>query len=223
MIERQFGILMEGLCPSAQTVNLFKDLFFAAWEQRASRTEEIAKALRDDLRKTEQQIEQMLDRIVEISTASVIAAYERRIAGLEKNKLIIIEKLQANAAPRRGSAEQFELAFRFLENPHGLWASQRHDHKKLALKLTFADRLAYCRNDGFRTPQTTLPFKALAQVHGGKCKLAEGVGFEPTIRFHVCTLSKRVPSTTRPSLRTVPQHRLRRLFRPEAGARKAGT
>ena len=35
-------------------------------------------------------------------------------------------------------------------------------------------------------------------VTGG---LAEGVGFEPTIRFPVYTLSKRAPSATRPSLR----------------------
>src|SRR5262249_28106044 len=31
--------------------------------------------------------------------------------------------------------------------------------------------------------------------------LAEGVGFEPTIRFPVYTLSKRAPEATRPSLR----------------------
>ena len=31
--------------------------------------------------------------------------------------------------------------------------------------------------------------------------LAEGVGFEPTIRLPVYTLSKRAPSATRPSLR----------------------
>jgi hypothetical protein len=32
--------------------------------------------------------------------------------------------------------------------------------------------------------------------------MAEGVGFEPTIRFPVYTLSKRAPSATRPSLRS---------------------
>ncbi|HRQ60874.1 MAG TPA: recombinase zinc beta ribbon domain-containing protein, partial [Alphaproteobacteria bacterium] len=173
VIEEQFGTLIEALRPSAQTAGLFKDLFFRAWDERGSRAEDIAKALRDDLRKTEQQIEQFLDRIVESSTASVIAAYERRIAKLEKDKLVIIEKLQANAFPKRGSTEQFELAFRFLENPHELWASERLDDKRLVLKLTFADRLAYCRNGGFRTPQTTLPFKALEAVQGGKCKMAD--------------------------------------------------
>ena len=32
--------------------------------------------------------------------------------------------------------------------------------------------------------------------------VAEGVGFEPTIRFPVYTLSKRAPSATRPPLRS---------------------
>src|SRR5262252_3313366 len=35
----------------------------------------------------------------------------------------------------------------------------------------------------------------------GRGLLAEGVGFEPTLRFPVNTLSKRAPSATRPSLR----------------------
>lgn len=172
--------LLEGLRPSVQTVALFKDLFFKAWDECTSRTEEIAKSLRDELRKNEQQIEQLLDRIVESSTPSVIAVYERRIAKPEKDKLIIIEKPQANAAPKRGSADQLELAFRFLENPHELWVSDRLDDKRLVLKLTFANRLAYCRKSGFRTPQTTLPFKALEAVQGGKCKMAvDAVASEP--------------------------------------------
>ncbi len=188
VIEEQFGTMLEGLRPSAQTMGLFKNLFSIAWEQHASRTEEIAKALREDLRKTEQQIEQMLDRVVETSTASVVAAYERRIAKLEKDKLIIIEKLQAGAFPKRGSVQQFELAFRFLENPHELWVSERLEHKRLVLKLTFADRLAYGRNEGFRTPQTTLPFKALEAVGGGKCIMAETEGFEPSIPLRGMTI-----------------------------------
>ncbi len=37
---------------------------------------------------------------------------------------------------------------------------------------------------------------------GADAVLAEGVGFEPTLRFPVNTLSKRAPSATRPPLRT---------------------
>src|SRR5262245_20540509 len=46
--------------------------------------------------------------------------------------------------------------------------------------------------------------------------LAERVGFEPTIRFPVYTLSKRAPSATRPSLRDSPT--LKRLTPLYSGA-----
>jgi site-specific DNA recombinase len=58
---------------------------------------------------------------VETSSASVVSAYERRIAKLEKDKLLLNETLQTNAAPRRSFDEQFELAFEFLANPWKSW------------------------------------------------------------------------------------------------------
>ena len=43
-------------------------------------------------------------------------------------------------------------------------------------------------------------------------KLAEGVGFEPTLRFPVNTLSKRAPSATRPPLRIGSRNGARLLY-----------
>jgi len=34
----------------------------------------------------------------------------------------------------------------------------------MALKLTFSGKVSYARNDGFRTAETTLPFKMLAGI-----------------------------------------------------------
>ncbi len=44
-------------------------------------------------------------------------------------------------------------------------------------------------------------FPAIFYKSSHLVRLAEGVGFEPTVRFHAHTLSKRAPSTARPSLR----------------------
>ncbi len=52
------------------------------------------------------------------------------------------------------------------------------------LKLTVADRLAYVRNEGFRTAKNTLPFKALGYFSGGENKMARPRRFErPTTAF----------------------------------------
>jgi hypothetical protein len=52
-------------------------------------------------------------------------------------------------------------------------------------------------NRGFDIPSHFPPMRHPAQGR----EVAEGVGFEPTIRFPVYTLSKRAPSATRPPLR----------------------
>jgi hypothetical protein len=38
-----------------------------------------------------------------------------------------------------------------------LWNSKQFAHKRLVLQLAFADRLAFCPNQGFRNLKTTLP------------------------------------------------------------------
>jgi len=39
------------------------------------------------------------------------------------------------------------------------------------LRLTFAGKIPYTRNEGYRTAETTLPFKVLAGISGGKYDL----------------------------------------------------
>ena len=121
-----------------------------------------------------------MERIVEATNPTVIAACENKIAKLEREKLVLEEKRLTSGNPRGRFEDMFELAMRFLASPSKLWVSGSHAHRRLVLKLTFADRLSYCRKLGFRTPETTLPFKALVSFHEGQSAMAERVGFEPT-------------------------------------------
>ena len=56
--------------------------------------------------------------------------------------------------------------------------------KRTVLKLAFTERLAYTRNEGFRTITPALPFKALTDLKCGKSKMARPERFElPTPGF----------------------------------------
>ncbi|MFG1388942.1 hypothetical protein [Xanthobacter versatilis] len=46
------------------------------------------------------------------------------------------------------------------------------------LKLTFAGRLQYARNEGFRTADLSLPFKVLANILCGEKEMAHPARFE---------------------------------------------
>ncbi|WP_375205370.1 recombinase family protein [Hyphococcus sp.] len=171
-IEGEFTTLMEGIRPTRNLFEIAKKMFRQAWDLRLAQGEAMKDTLRRDLKKVDTQIEALMDRIVDASSMTVIAAYEKRISALERDKLSIEEKLVDTGAPLHAFEEMFEHSLKFLANPLKLWLSDRIEHKRTALKLTFSERLAYDRNQGFRTPETTLPFKALGGISGSNIEMA---------------------------------------------------
>ena len=57
----------------------------------------------------------------------------------------------------------FVLTMDFLANPHRLWAYEHYNDKRTVLILTFADKLTYSRQTGYRTPKMSLPFNILKE------------------------------------------------------------
>ena len=153
---------------------MFEDL----WNHRLATAEARGGGLESELTKIERDVEQFLDRIAQAQLPSVIAAYENRIRQLEERKIELNEKIANCGRPLRNFDEALRTSLDFLANPWNLWASERLEHKKAVLKLAFADRLTYVRNEGFRTPNLAIPFKGLADFRGAKSKMARPERFE---------------------------------------------
>lgn len=123
---------------------MFRDL----WDHRLGQAESQAKALKSELEKIEGQVTLFLDRVVEASIPSVIAAYEDRIRKLEENKLLIVERLSNTARPASRFDDALRTAVDFLANPWNLWQSDRLEDRRTVLKLTFTERLRYKCKEG---------------------------------------------------------------------------
>ena len=185
-IESEFETLLEQLQPTENLYRIVRTMFRDAWDQRLTHAAALATSVKREAAKLEKQIEQLLDRIVDAASPTVVTAYEKRIAKLEKEKLLMAENLSSCGKPQRPFEEMFEHAMNYLANPRRLWCAPELEYKRAVLKLTFADRLAYCRKSGFRTPKTTMPFKALAMIQGSENEMAHRGRFElPTPRFVV--------------------------------------
>src|SRR5690606_2347734 len=113
------------------------------WDHLLDQSESQKDALSAKLISAEREIKKLLDRILEASVPSVIAAYEQRIGQLEQEKLLIREKLTTKAAPRTSFDDTVRTALVFLSNPWNLWSAERFEDHKTVLKLTFADGLRY--------------------------------------------------------------------------------
>lgn len=179
VLEGEFEALLRVLKPTQGLFTLARMMFEELWNHRLNAQKSRSQSLTAEIGKIDQKIEQLLDRIVVADSPSVIRAYENRIKDLEVQKMELKEKIASCGKPVRGFDETFRTAMEFLAKPHKLWCSERLEDKRSVLKLAFSDRLAYVRNEGFRTAKTTLPFNVLADFSRGKNTMARPRGFEP--------------------------------------------
>ncbi len=185
VLEGEFETVLHALKPSKGLFDMAKAMFKNAWDQRLAQTLDRVRILKTDVNKIDKQIEQLMDRIVEAPSSSIVSAYEKRIAKLEKQKLTIEEKTKNGGKPPHAYEELFELALKFLSNPCILWDSEQLTLRRTVLRLAFAERIFYCRDKGLRTPQLSVPFRFLGNITQ-ECQMARRGGFEPpTPRFVV--------------------------------------
>lgn len=138
-VEGSFAEILQSLQPTRQIFALAKAMFKEAWNVRMGEKDKVAKQLRD----AEKQIEALLERIVEADNASVIKAYEGKIAKLEREKLLLAEKASRNVPPKGRLEEFIEPALEFLGNPWNLYENGSLAFKRTVLGLAFSEPLRY--------------------------------------------------------------------------------
>ncbi len=179
-IEGEFEDILKSLTPTENLFRIARAMFEDAWKQKASQTGQIRKALRTELTQIDKRIEDLVERIVETTSAVAIKAYERKIAQLEDDRLLAAERLQKSVKTKATLGEIIELSYQFLSNPWKLWVSGDLRLRKMILRLVFSEALPYDREKGYRTPKTTLPFKVLEGLRKGKNEMVLRVRIELT-------------------------------------------
>ncbi|WP_306257345.1 recombinase family protein [Pararhizobium sp. IMCC21322] len=167
-VEGLFEDILKAMTPTENLFRLVKAIIEKLWEHRRTQANELVESLRSEAKKIDKEINSFLDRIVNTQNSSVVAAYENKIATLERQKLLAAEKLAKSKHPEKSKKQILELSLKFLSNPWKLWNSGNLMLQKTVLRLAFTDRLEYRRIEGYRTPKTSLPFKLLSQTQGGK-------------------------------------------------------
>ncbi|GAA6176720.1 hypothetical protein NBRC116593_26390 [Sulfitobacter pacificus] len=174
--EADIGDLIKTLEPTPQLITLAKAMFRHAWDQRVAQAQEAIHSGQRQIKVVEKQIEALLARIMESSNITVIEAYEDKITELQRSKIILGDQLANQATPQGTYAEKLEPVLTFLANPWKLWETGHVALRRTVLKLAFADRIQYDRNQGARTAEITLPFKVLEEFTDQKVCSGAGGG-----------------------------------------------
>lgn len=116
-MEDGFAEILQSLSPSRQLLDLVTVMLRDAWDMRLAQAHEQQGAWKAQFKATEKQIDDLLDRVMEAGSQSVIRAYEKRIDGLERQKIILAEKASKTLPPKGRLEECIELTLKFLANP----------------------------------------------------------------------------------------------------------
>ena len=179
VVEDAFEAMFTGLVPTQGLVDVALAMLRKSWDTRIARGRQQLVMLQESLYDIERKLEQLLDRLMQASGASVITAYERRARELETQKAMISDRIVACGKPQASFEETYRTALRFLKNPWKLWHSERIEDRRALLRLVFAERLVYARGEGYRTAKISMPFRLLGRENWGKTGVVEPRGIEP--------------------------------------------
>ena len=133
-------------------MQITKAVLHDSWNMRLVIAQNEKEALKKQRKDINRQLENMLDRIVEANSASVVSAYETRIEKLERDKIVLQERI-AKSIPSKGRLEDcFEL---FLKFPSSSWNIRKNGDyvlRQTVLRLAFSEPLRYSRNGGMELP-----------------------------------------------------------------------
>ena len=185
-IEGAFDALLRSMHPTENLTKIAAAMFRDLWAAKVTGQRERSAQLKAHEGKLQRDIEKIVDLMIKTDSDAARGAYEKRLQKLEREKAVTAERIAKCGRPARGYDETLRTAVEFLASPWKLWSSPRFSDKRLCLKLTFADKLAYVRGKGFRTANLTLPFKVLGDLMSPEVEMARPKGFEPlTPRFVV--------------------------------------
>ncbi len=170
-MEEAFAEIMEGLQPARGLFDLAKAMLRDAWDMRLAIAHNEKDELQKQLKAAEQQIENLLDRVVDATSASVVSAYEARIEKLERQKIVLIERVEKTVPPKGRLEDCIELALKFLSSPWNLYKNGDFAMRQTVLRLVFSEPLKYGRNGVYGTPELSFPFKYLAGISGQKSEM----------------------------------------------------
>ncbi len=181
-MEGEFEEILQQLRPSPTLFYMASEMFKDLWEDRKGLVEEEAKSMKSELQRIDHKMDQFLERIVETDAPTVVSAYEKKLNSLEEEKVLLREKIEKCGRPLQPFEDSFRTAMTFLGNPIVLWDSDSLEDKRAVLRLVFANKLPYQRNEGFRTAKSeefSLPFRLLGNLESGRYEMVRPTGLEP--------------------------------------------
>jgi len=175
-MEDEFEAIIAHMRPSSDTLQLARKLMRESWN-RALEFEHINQgSVEDQIRQTERKIDQLIDRITETDSTTLMGAYEAKLKKLEIDKVMLQEKIAKCGTTLPDFENTFQTLEGFLCDPQKMWGYDDIVDQKTALKLLFSEPVRYRRKVGFQTPRKAQIFGLFEAIETGNSEMVVYVG-----------------------------------------------
>lgn len=178
-IEGEFVEVLHQLTPTPTLFSVAEAMLCDIWDVRLAQAAHGAEHIEKEIAALDTKSAQIVERLVEADSPTLIAAYEGQIVKIEEQKAALADQAASTGQPKTTFDEIVRTALTFLANPWKLWDSGSFEHQRAVLKLAFTGPMPYCRNEGYRTANLSLPFKMLAGLKSQDLRMVGGAGIEP--------------------------------------------
>jgi len=149
------------------------------WESRKKDFENNTKSYETRLAEIKIEVTLTVDKITQLSNPIALSALETRLEDLERERLVLENKIQNNPQDKIDVGTLIQEVVDFIPNTHKLWESGTTTEKKLLLELVFDDKITYSKKEGVRTPVFSPLYAILGNSDTTKNSLVEMAGVEP--------------------------------------------
>ncbi len=179
-IEGRFDDLMKELVPTPEVLKLTKALFKKRWDKKV---QEFEGCIAGDVKRSDEikeRVELLSVRASKAASEVVAQKYEEQIESLLNEDLLVNEKIRSQTVTDKDFGTALDEVFGFIKSPYSYWVLDDIDSKRLALRLVFTEQIAYSSENGFGTPELSLPLRVFERIGSTNSQDVEMVGIEPT-------------------------------------------
>jgi site-specific DNA recombinase len=178
-VEGDFERLLQQMRPQKAALELTKEIVRNTWNRK--RREHTAQLVNREREKKalDEKIAGLIGRLLETSDRELSKVYEDHVKQLTRQQQMIYAETNEMINVDTSFEGAVGTVFDFIENPHALWQNGDLDDKRLVLKLAFARKVPYSKQNGLGTAELALPFSVIRELNTSKGGLVELNGVEP--------------------------------------------
>ena len=177
LLEDEHIKLLNEIAPESEIIELTRAIALSAWKDAMADVDASEKTIRHEIELKEKQVENYFSLIPKATNDIVREKYESKIETLE-NEILALKK-QTPPSEYLNCDDAIAEVLHFVGTPADYWQKTNLEGKYMLHKLIFTANPRYDAQNGFGTPEISLPFTIKDAFSNSVSSQVDRTGLEP--------------------------------------------